>query len=122
MTVFVLLFPGGLFAETISRKIITVNELSITAGGLSDSTGETLHFYKDDLILNLTVFINKSGEVKCARITTKEKGVFYLFDIKKLVFHHGDRFDIDQSLVNTRGRQNFELEVVQKTIEELIIP
>jgi hypothetical protein len=120
--VFILLLSGGLFAETISRKIIMINELSVTAGGLSDSTGETLHFYKDDLILNMTVFINKSGEVKCTKITTRNKGIFYLFDIKKIVFHSGDRFHIDQSLVNTKQRQNFELEVVQKTLEELTIP
>ena len=115
-------FSGGAYGKTISQKKIALNELSITAGGLSDSTGETLHFYKDDKILHMTVFTGNTGEIKCVKITTEDQGFFYIFDVKKLIFNHGNRYSVDNSLVNQRQRQEFQLLVIQKTIDELVIP
>lgn len=119
---FLVFFSGGAYGKTISQKKITLNELSITAGGLSDSTGETLHFYKDDKILHMTVFMENAGEIKCIKITTEDQGFFYIFDIKKLIFHYGSRYRVDDSLVNQRQRQEFQLLVIQKTADELAIP
>lgn len=120
--VFLLLSGSWLYARTISERVININELSITTGNLSDNTAETMYFYKDDNIINMKVFMNNIGEIKCVKITTKDKGVFYIFDIKKLVFNSGDTYRINRGLINQRQRGEFKLLVIQKTIDELIIP
>ena len=120
--VFLLLSGSRLYARTISERVINLNELSITTGNLSDNTAETTYFYKDDNIINMKVFMNNTGEIKCVKITTKDKGVFYIFDIKKLVFNSGNTYRINKSLINQRQRGEFKLLVIQKTIDELTIP
>lgn len=117
-----LLSSSLLFGKTISERVITINELSITTGGLSDETGETINFYKEDNILNMKIFINNSREVKCLKITTKDKGIFFIFDVKKLVFNSGSKYRIDSSLINQRQREDFKLLVIQMSIDELTIP
>lgn len=117
-----LLSTSPLYGKTISERVITINELSITTGGLSDETGETINFYKEDNILNMKIFINSNREIKCVKITTKDKGIFFIFDVKKMVFNSGSKYRLDKSLINQRQRENFKLLVIQKTIDELIIP
>jgi len=117
-----LLSTSPLYGKTISERVITINELSITTGGLSDETGETINFYKEDNILNMKIFINSNREIKCVKITTKDKGIFFIFDVKKMVFNSGSKYRLDKSLINQRQREDFQLLVIQKTIDELTIP